>query len=67
VARLTADGVARARQGKKLERADFAELREDATGAPSAWLGPGGDLVAVGVAQADGAFLVLRGFREVAT
>jgi len=58
VARLNADAVLRARQGKKLEAEDFTVL--PAGPAPSAWLAPDGALVAIGTALAP--FQVLRGF-----
>jgi tRNA pseudouridine55 synthase len=58
VARLQADAVSRARQGKKLEASDFIE-RPTGT-APAAWLAPDGELIAIGTTQAP--FQVLRGF-----
>ncbi|MCC6523947.1 MAG: tRNA pseudouridine(55) synthase TruB [Polyangiaceae bacterium] len=58
-AELTADGVPRARQGKLLELADFAA--PPPSGGPSAWVGPDGELVAVG--ERDEAHArVVRGF-----
>jgi tRNA pseudouridine55 synthase len=58
VACLTAAGIVRARQGKRLGAADFVEAPE---GEVSAWLDPGGRLVAIGQ-RADGELVVLRGF-----
>jgi tRNA pseudouridine55 synthase len=58
IARLSADAVIRARQGKKLDAGDFTVL--PAGPAPAAWLTPDGELVAIGTALAP--FQVLRGF-----
>ncbi|HKY37372.1 MAG TPA: tRNA pseudouridine(55) synthase TruB [Polyangiaceae bacterium] len=62
VARLTADAVSRARQGKQLEARDFVDL--PAGPAPTAWLSPHGELVAIGTAEPP--FQVLRGFNPEA-
>jgi len=62
---LTAEGTTRARQGKQLTDADFESPPPAELAAPSAWLGPDGALVAIGVRGADGAFQVVRGFREI--
>ena len=59
LARLTTDGVVRARQGKRLADDDFTELPES-VGA-SAWLDPTGALVAVGHRDGE-ALRILRGF-----
>jgi tRNA pseudouridine55 synthase len=57
--RLRPEAVERARQGKRLCVADFSEL---ATGpGPSAWLGPEGELVALGTAGGP-ELSVVRGF-----
>jgi tRNA pseudouridine55 synthase len=61
--RLTAEGVARARQGKRLVEGDFdvpPPVGEDA-----AWLDPAGRLVAIGArAAGDEGFVIHRGFVE---
>jgi tRNA pseudouridine55 synthase len=58
-ARLAEQGVSRARLGQRLDAADFT--LEPASAAVSAWLGPAGELVALG--EKDGArFRVVRGF-----
>jgi tRNA pseudouridine55 synthase len=59
--RLKADAVARARQGKRLEPADFEALPEAELGA---WLSPEGELVAIGTAT--GELRVQRGFNSEA-
>jgi tRNA pseudouridine55 synthase len=58
VARLSAEAVARARQGKKLEATELTELPPRP--GPAAWLSPEGELVAIGTAEPP--FQVLRGF-----
>jgi tRNA pseudouridine55 synthase len=58
IARLRADAVARARQGKKLQAIEFSELPPRP--GPAAWLSPEGELVAIGTVEAP--FEVLRGF-----
>jgi tRNA pseudouridine55 synthase len=55
--RLKAEAVPRARQGKRLEPADFEALPEAELGA---WLSPEGELVAIGTAK--GELRVQRGF-----
>jgi tRNA pseudouridine55 synthase len=69
-ARLTAQGAGRARQGKRLAAADFVELPP--LGDASAWLDPGGLLVAIGAREAPdsatdlsvggASFVIHRGF-----
>jgi len=58
VARLSADAVLRARQGKQLEACDFSELPPASEA--GAWLAPDGQLVAIGTVTPP--FKVLRGF-----
>lgn len=59
VARLTGEGVIRARQGKRLTEADFIDPpRSESVGA---WLDQDEDLVAVGERRMD-SFIVVRGF-----
>jgi tRNA pseudouridine55 synthase len=59
VARLTDDGVVRARQGKRLTEADFVDPpRAESAGA---WLDASEKLVAVGERRKD-SFIVVRGF-----
>ncbi len=57
--RLTDEGVVRARQGKRLEAADFTELPSGS--AAAAWLDATGALIAVGQ-EDEGTYKVLRGF-----
>jgi tRNA pseudouridine55 synthase len=62
VARLSASGADRARDGKRLDAADFTEP-PPASGELSAWLDPEGKLVAVGLTE--GSRLVIqRGFAK---
>lgn len=66
VAVLTDDGAVRARQGKRLTKADFRDPPPEGAG-PFGWLDASDRLVAIGEARAadDGsgsAFVVLRGF-----
>ena len=58
-ATLTAAGELRARQGKTLAPEHFAEAREPKVVA--AWLGPSGELVALGSGD-DAEYRVVRGF-----
>lgn len=60
VGRLTQEGEARARQGKRLGGSDFDD--EPRSEAPTAWLAPDGALVAVG-RRGEAGHVVLRGFR----
>jgi tRNA pseudouridine55 synthase len=60
VGRLGEEGVQRARQGKRLGAGDFIE--PPPTADVSAWVDPGGRLVAVGAGLPDGSFVVQRGF-----
>jgi tRNA pseudouridine55 synthase len=59
-AHLTAEGVLRASQGKRLGLSDFGDAPHDAD-APFAWLSPHGHLVAVGNREGDD-YVVQRGF-----
>lgn len=61
-ARLTEAGALRARQGKPLAIADFAEGAAPPPAGASAWLDAAGSLVAIGEARGTSAFAVLRGF-----
>jgi tRNA pseudouridine55 synthase len=61
VARLSEAGAQRARQGKRLAASDFETLTP--TGIPTAWLGPRGELVAIGRTDEDVSTIV-RGFRS---
>jgi tRNA pseudouridine55 synthase len=62
VARLTPEGEKRARDGKRLDAADFTEP-PPASGELSAWLNPEGGLVAIGATE--GSRLVIhRGFAK---
>jgi hypothetical protein len=54
-------GAQRARQGKRLAASDFETLTP--TGVPTAWLGPRGELVAIGRTDEDVSTIV-RGFRS---
>lgn len=62
---LTAEGVVRASQGKRLTSQDFSEP-PPAQDEPSAWLSPNGRLVAVGISEHD-RFVVQRGFTDEET
>jgi len=59
---LTADGIERARVGKRLAAEHF--LVAPPAAPHVAWLGAGGVLVAIGEPDGEGAFRVTRGFRE---
>lgn len=61
-ASLTLEGVGRAKQGKTLRDTDFSELPQGAS--VSVWFDPDSQLVALGQRSDDGAFRVLRGFRD---
>jgi tRNA pseudouridine55 synthase len=62
--RLAASGVARAVRGQPLVAADFETDPASAHAAAAvAWLGPYGELVAIGRRDGDG-YVVLRGFRQ---
>lgn len=58
-ATLSAEATVKARQGKRLDAADFVALPP--LGEPAAWLDPDGDLVAVGTRNDEG-FQLHRGF-----
>jgi tRNA pseudouridine55 synthase len=58
---LTAEGEARARFGKALTLADFARPPPEGPGT-TAWIGPGGELIALGAERAPGVHAVVRGF-----
>ena len=60
-AELTAEGVERARVGKRLAAEHFLVPPPEAP--HLAWLGAGGVLVAIGEPDGEGAFRVTRGFR----
>jgi tRNA pseudouridine55 synthase len=60
-AELTPEGEARARVGKRL--ADEHFTRAPASPGVTAWLGPNGELVALGERRDDGELAVVRGFR----
>jgi len=64
VGRLTAEGVVRVRQGKRVSPEDFVEVPPVADA--SAWLGPEGRLCAIGAhlapESAEAAFVIHRGF-----
>jgi tRNA pseudouridine55 synthase len=61
IGRMSAEGAPRARQGKRLDAADFLELPPLAV--PSAWLDEAGHLVAIGTRGTEG-FVFHRGFAE---
>jgi tRNA pseudouridine55 synthase len=61
-ASLSAEATLKARQGKRLEPADFVDLPP--LNEPSAWLDPAGELVAVGTRR-DDAFELHRGFGRI--
>jgi tRNA pseudouridine55 synthase len=63
-AALTVEGVGRARQGRVLDATDFTRCPESDAGV-SAWLGPAGELVAVGREEEPGRYRVVRGFRDL--
>jgi len=58
---LTDDGARKARLGQRLGDEHFVALPGGPT--PHAWLGPDGRVIALGDG-ADGAYRVLRGFRD---
>jgi tRNA pseudouridine55 synthase len=70
VARLTEDGVRRARSGQRLSSEHFAgdalgaHARAAAQSLPAAWLDQRGRLVALGQAVRPDHFVVVRGFRS---
>jgi tRNA pseudouridine55 synthase len=59
IAELSEEGVRWARQGKPLAAVHFSRLPPAGI---SAWLDPGGELVAIGRAASEGIFAVQRGF-----
>jgi len=59
---LGPEGATRARQGRVLEAGDFVRAPDACTG-PSAWLGPDGELVALGEEREPGRYHVVRGFQ----
>ena len=63
LARLGASGVFKAERGQRLTRADFVTYPEGSPPeTPEAWLGPGGELVAIGKQTEPGVYTVIRGF-----
>jgi tRNA pseudouridine55 synthase len=63
VARLGPAGALRAERGQPLTHADFVACPvESSLGSAQAWLGPDGELVAIGRQTEPGSYAVIRGF-----
>ncbi len=62
--RLTETGALRCAHGKLLGEEHFADAPSKSETQVSAWLGPGGNLLALGREQEPGSYRVVRGFRQ---